>query len=145
MKQPHTVHANITEHHPYTHNRMHTHSLPDSSATWTKWTAEPKWKWISFSLWRKRQQMNDQAEKSSGGLLQHCHLYGSQKSVKTQDRRLLGPNHILLLTRTHWHIKWSLMHVRLGNKYNTSPTNSWPFTVCCLHLNTHPSHSQTQC
>lgn len=109
-KQPHTVHANKTQLHSYTHCRMYT----DSSATWTKWTAELKWKWISFSLWRKRQQMNDQAEESSGGLLRYCYLCMSQKTVNTQDRCLLGPNYTLLLTKRH--IKWSLMHVRLADK-----------------------------
>lgn len=136
-KQPHAVHANITELHPYTHCRMYT----DSSATSTKWTAEPKWKWISFSLWRKRQQMNDQAEESSRGLLQHCYLYMSQKTVNTQDRCLLGPNYTVLLTQRR--IKWSLMHVRLGDKiYSiTKQTHDPSLSVTYILTHTHP----TQC
>lgn len=134
MKQPHTVQANITEHHPHTHTpqNVHTHSqtplLPEQSEPLSQNESE-----LAFLCGGKDSKRTIKLRNPLGD----WYLHGSQKRVNTQDRCLLGPNYILVLTHTHWHIAWSLMHVRLGDEYTTSRTNSWPFTVCYLHLNTY--------
>ncbi len=137
MKQPHTVQSNITQHHPHTHNAecTHTHSqtplLPEQSEPLSRNESE-----LAFLCGGKDSKWTIKVRNPLGD----WYLYGSQKRVNTQDRCLLGPNNILVLTHTHWHITWYLMHVRLATNILQHAQTHDPSLSVTYILTHHPTY-----